>query len=619
MRSNSPFVNNVTNVSVAFSALGSLPRWVVMLCLLLASPWGHGGSEAGSQADVRVLVDISGSMKKTDPANLRQPSLALLLQLLPESSRAGVWTFGEGVNPLVAYGDVTGDWKRRALDLSRNIGSSDLFTHLGAALDQAAFDRHQPRDRPVHILLLTDGMVDIDKDPQRNDAERQRIVQQLLPQLKAAGYTVHTIALSNHADRELLDQLALATGGVAAEAHNADTLMKAFLRLFDQTAPAEQLPLTDNRFWVDDSIEEFTALVFRRPGSQPTRLIDPANNIHHYPARGEPSGAGVSWYRTEHYDLITIPRPQPGEWHIVADVAPESRVTIVSNLNLSVEQLPHQVYVQQALGLSFRLQEQGGTVTDPAFLDVLDIYGELVHEVEEQGAGVERWQSLLNNNYSRSSGVYQTRVEGFSTAGDYRLTVVVDGKTFQRQFTHYVQARTPGASAAAVQDTVIPHKVAVNQVAVNEGAANQVATARNTPAQAVPELPTSVTTDRPPPVESALTRPKQPPADWVLYAILGGGNLLLLVVGLIVYRMIMGRGQQVPQSSAEDAETEAPADNEPILPIELDVEPVPQSVQAEQPQAPVVSKQSILDEQEVDALFAELDGNWNNNPAQDKA
>ena len=38
--------------------------------------------------DVRLLIDISGSMKQSDPENLRKPALEMMVELLPEGSRA---------------------------------------------------------------------------------------------------------------------------------------------------------------------------------------------------------------------------------------------------------------------------------------------------------------------------------------------------------------------------------------------------------------------------------------------------------------------------------------------------------------------------------------------------
>ena len=37
-------------------------------------------------ADIRVLLDVSGSMKQNDPRNLRRPAMALLVQLFPNAN-----------------------------------------------------------------------------------------------------------------------------------------------------------------------------------------------------------------------------------------------------------------------------------------------------------------------------------------------------------------------------------------------------------------------------------------------------------------------------------------------------------------------------------------------------
>ncbi|MDC3058749.1 hypothetical protein OA099_05285, partial [Litorivicinus sp.] len=47
-----------------------------------------------SPTDVRVLVDVSGSMKKADPKSVRGPATALLAALLPDQSQGGIWLFG---------------------------------------------------------------------------------------------------------------------------------------------------------------------------------------------------------------------------------------------------------------------------------------------------------------------------------------------------------------------------------------------------------------------------------------------------------------------------------------------------------------------------------------------
>ena len=74
----------------SFIAAGSL----LFLFAVAAVPVSADVSESGLKPDVRLLIDISGSMKQSDPENLRAPALDLIVRLLPEGSRAGVWIFG---------------------------------------------------------------------------------------------------------------------------------------------------------------------------------------------------------------------------------------------------------------------------------------------------------------------------------------------------------------------------------------------------------------------------------------------------------------------------------------------------------------------------------------------
>ena len=91
-------------------------------------------------ADVRIVVDISGSMKETDPQNLRRPAVRLLARTLPEGASAGLWTFGQYVNMLVPYGVVDQSWRDTAIERSEQINSVALHTNLGLAMEKAAND-----------------------------------------------------------------------------------------------------------------------------------------------------------------------------------------------------------------------------------------------------------------------------------------------------------------------------------------------------------------------------------------------------------------------------------------------------------------------------------------------
>ena len=79
--------------------------------------------------DVRIIVDISGSMKNTDPSNLRIPALNLLLELMPEGAQAGIWTFGRYVNNLLPVAPVNDQWRQQAKQAALTINSVCLKTN----------------------------------------------------------------------------------------------------------------------------------------------------------------------------------------------------------------------------------------------------------------------------------------------------------------------------------------------------------------------------------------------------------------------------------------------------------------------------------------------------------
>ncbi|MDG1293021.1 MAG: VWA domain-containing protein, partial [Pseudomonadales bacterium] len=306
-----------------------------MTAAMLATSYSFAQASVSVEpnADIRVLIDVSGSMKQNDPKNLRRPALDLLVQLFPSDSRAGVWTFGKYVNMLVPHDTVSTRWRDQSANKSRLINSVALHTNIGLALEKAIYDQEQKnysntQDFKTSVILLTDGVVDIDKDPVINERERQRILETLLPQYQAAGIAIHAVALSTNADVELLERLAIETDGIFAVAEDAEDLNRIFLRAFDQSSPSDRAPLDDNRFLIDSSVEEFTALVFRTSGSAATQIQSPSGQIFN----ADFDGASLRWFASDAYDLITIQQPEEGEWTINADIDPDNRVTVVSDL-----------------------------------------------------------------------------------------------------------------------------------------------------------------------------------------------------------------------------------------------------------------------------------------------
>lgn len=390
--------------------------------------------EIPKTSDVRLVIDVSGSMKKNDPQNLRRPALDMLVQLLPKGSKAGIWTFGQYVNMIVPHELVTSRWGNKAVGASSKVKSIAQFTNIGEALEKAAYDAQQDSGSfQRHVILLTDGMVDIDRDSGRNRQERQRIINSVLPIYESAGITLHTIALSDNADKALLNKLALKTDGKAAVAKTAEELMNAFLQVFNQAVPLEEAIFDGESFVVDSSIEEFTALIFRKPNAKNTEIAGPDGTVY----SSSSNDSTVTWHHTDKYDMITITQPLEGEWKVSADVEPQSRVTVVSDLSIAIGSMPTNLALNESVKTTLALREENKTITRLEFLGLLDI------DANVSGDNGKQWSQRLSKNLVPEDGLYPVLLDQFDQEGQYTITFVVDGKSFKRQYTHQLSVRKP--------------------------------------------------------------------------------------------------------------------------------------------------------------------------------
>lgn len=399
---------------------------------------------AKAKPDVRVLIDVSGSMKKTDPENLRIPATKLLLNLAQPGNRMGLWTFGRYVNMLVPFGTVDKAWKDKAVKEADKIGSVALFTAIGDALEQATkgqWEKDPAWDRT--IVLLSDGMVDISTNPADNAREQKRIFEQLVPRLVKGGYKVHTVALSEQADVEFLKRLANETGGHFSMASTADQLMHVFVDASDRVNQPLQVPMEGGKFSIDGTVTEFTALIYRRAGSPATVLKSPSGKRISY----ENHDASVAWFNDPRFDLVTIQNPEKGAWDLEGDLDPDNRVTVVSNLDLSLTGLPQDAIEGEKVTLSMNLNEKGRPIIHPQFLALMDI------TFSQQTDKGERFEGKLSQDRNGNAvvppdGNYVAKLGRTLTEGEHEFSVTVDGKTFKRVKRHTMTVHKEAIAAS---------------------------------------------------------------------------------------------------------------------------------------------------------------------------
>lgn len=414
-----------------------------LVLLMLSSLLMFGGRLLAAEQDVRLVVDISGSMNWTDPNNLRVPATQLLIDLLPEGVDAGIWTFARQVNMLVPHGEVDSHWRTQAQQEATKINSVGLYTHIDRAIETVTWDLDWSVDKDRHIILLSDGLVDISQAEtsaersRENQASRDHLLRERLPQLVEAGFTIHTLALSDEADHDLMATLAQRSGGLHAIAYEAEDLTPLLMQILNRMVDSEQVPLRDNQFTIDPLINEFTALVFHQPDAE-VQLHSPDGQSH---SKANP-GSQQNWHAQNGYTLVTVEQPAAGDWQIATPVHPDNRITIVSDLKLHTSRLPATVYrgfSDKALDLEAWLTEEGQRIDRAEFLRLLDV--ELRHH--QADLLITEQDLTFDSDLLQFSG----RLTDFSELGEQQLTVVVDGHTFKRQATHSFN----------VQDVVAAH------------------------------------------------------------------------------------------------------------------------------------------------------------------
>ncbi|MEM1111110.1 MAG: vWA domain-containing protein [Pseudomonadota bacterium] len=405
----------------------SLCLYLMTAPALLQAQQGQGGL----QPDVRLLIDISGSMKDSDPENLRGPALELIVRLLPNGARAGVWLFAEEAVELVQHRVVDDAWREEALADVAFIDNSGQLTNIPAALKAATYDidRLNPGYR-TSIILLTDGKVDLSESPMANATAARQVLGELAPQLGATGIPVHTIALSDEADWQFLQALAKTTGGIAERTLSPDDLLRVYIRSLETAAPTARIPVSNRTFLIDDSVQEFTALVFHR-GIDATEFALIAPDGTEFPAQADRTG--IEWFVSGQFAMATAASPASGEWRLQAPDLAEMRVAVISDLTMDIDPPPASLPAGKRSELGLRLRDKGRVITDPEVLSLFNL------SLEIRSPGGQRRVINVSSRYPvPEDGEYRVGLPPFSDAGQHQVMVRVKSETLRRRLPLYV-------------------------------------------------------------------------------------------------------------------------------------------------------------------------------------
>ena len=310
---------------------------------------------SGNPTDVRVLVDVSGSMKKADPKAVRGPATALLATLLPDQSQGGIWLFGSDVRQLVPYGPVDARWDALGQPIEASIGSTDRFTHMESALRTGITAGGERTTGVCHVILITDGIVDVQGGKDASSASRDRILKTVLPDANDRGCSIHTIALSNEADLPLLRQMAIQTDGLFTLLDQPGDLIPVMLDALELALRSQQLPIRNREIQIDSDIRQIrlTRLESDTPVSLRSNEMTIGANI---------KNGDINYYSGTGYQTLIWSNPIPGRYTLSEQFGPTDRILIDSDVQLELADLPPTISADQTLGLSASISKNGELV-----------------------------------------------------------------------------------------------------------------------------------------------------------------------------------------------------------------------------------------------------------------
>lgn len=180
---------------------------------------------------------------------------------------------------------------------------------------------------------------------------------------------------------------------------------------------SNQIPLLDNRFRIDEAVEEITLIFFRKKGSPSVVLVKPdGSKVYARTAKEQQ----MEWHDDKTYDLIKMTKPTPGPWQAVGEILPESRIMVLTDIDLVVDPLPKDMMAGETLKVTARLTNNGQLINARDFRDVLQLDVLLISTQKEQYDNFN--QTVLEFTSFRDDGKnYDERARDAIFTGEFKL------------------------------------------------------------------------------------------------------------------------------------------------------------------------------------------------------
>lgn len=404
------------------------------------SPDGNAGG-----FDIVLLIDSSGSMKKTDPHDYRKTAAKLFISLLGEHDRIGVISFGDKADVLAPLTENTKANQSGLFKAVDKVTSKEFSTHMQDGI-RKGFEELKSSQRKNRLLVfLSDGKLTVGADEEDKAAFIE--LSQLIPEVGKAGIRLYSIAFSELSDSRLLEDMAKGTGGFFRFAKEDKDIHVIFSSMFEKIKSPDTIPLEGETFSIDKDIKEAILVITKKAGTS-TTLIDPSGKKH----VASKYDKNMKWFGSAVFDMITVTGPAVGKWSVKLSTKEGNKVFVITDLSLKSSFNTNFAEKGEKIKIDAWLEKENGVLREKGLL------GEVLFSADITTPDGKTQKLALGDGGAAGDdkpgdGVY-TGEFGVGVTGEYSVKIIAEGKTFKRekglQFKVSEKApRKPGQPSAA--------------------------------------------------------------------------------------------------------------------------------------------------------------------------
>lgn len=218
------------------------------------------------------------------------------------------------------------------------------------------------------------------------------------------------------------------------------------LTVLQRNAEQNELKILDNRFRIDYKVDEITLVFFRKQGSPAIILVRPDGSKLN--VINTLNNDNIDWGDGATYDIIKIKRPMPGPWQAIGDILPESKIMVLSDIELHVDPLPPLLFKGEIIKLTARLTNGGQPIEENLFRDVVALEVDFTSTNNENAPNFNAKPVSVTEFLDNGQGYDEVPADGVFT-GEYELNFAAG------QWQPEYQVSTPILTRRVIKPAVI--------------------------------------------------------------------------------------------------------------------------------------------------------------------